>query len=288
MSPALRHRFKALAAALAVLPGCAQLDSFCFTSCRSQHAASTPLVSYLYPEGDVPRVEESVQLRLPLRVGLSFLPAGEGAAPDAAQREQIVERVAERFRSLEYVSSITVVPDYYLTAGGGFAQLEQVSALLQLDLVGVMSYDQIARSTENDRSLWYLTIVGAYLVSGHDQSTSTLLDLAVVEPHSRRLLLRAGGTSSVAGATTISAADRKLRMQSAAGFEQAADSLIENLAGEVGRFETRVKAGDAPVRTVARDGGGGAITCAQLVAIGLLLLGALAARRTRDDDGPER
>ena len=258
--------------------GCAALDGMCLFDCGSSRAGSTPLVEYLYPNGDVPKNDSVPVLKVPLTVGLSFLPDHENAGIiDARQKEAILARLRDRFRSLDYVRDIVVIPDNYLNAQGGFDSLAQVARLQRLDVVALVSYDQVAKRDENKRSLAYLTIVGAYIVRGSRSETSTLLDLAVVEPESRSLLLRAGGTSFAADSSTAVDQSEKLRQQSRRGLEAATDELVTQLDRELTVFSERVRKGDGPVRIVKREsagwniGGGGAVTLPWL-----LLLAGLA------------
>ncbi|MEO8063244.1 MAG: hypothetical protein ABI821_10915 [Pseudomonadota bacterium] len=77
-----------------------------------------------------------------------------------------------------------------------------------LDLFALVSYDQMVDAMENRNSIAYLTIVDAYFVRGNRHKTHTLIDLAVIDPATRSLVLRAGGTSSLGGNTTLIDAQR--------------------------------------------------------------------------------
>jgi rhombotail lipoprotein len=278
-------RILLLAPLLAWLAGCASTGAPCLFDCGERQRGSTPLVEYLYPDGAVPRDVETPVLRLPLRVGLSFLPDRRAGDTEAWQREAILQGVRERFRTLPYVREIVIVPDHYLTPRGGFDTLQQVARLQDLDVIALVSMDQVSHRSENTRAMLYLTVVGAFLARGSENETHTLLDLAVVDPRSRSLVLRAGGTSSVARSTTAIDQDRKLRNDATRGLDAAATMLTANLGTELVRFEERVRAGDAPVR-VSRSsssdaqGGGGGRTDPGLL-LGLGLLAAVATWRRR-------
>src|SRR5580765_8300357 len=83
------------------LAGCASLGGLCFLDCGSSRAGSTPLVSYLYPDGSVPASDSAPVLEVPLTVGLAFLPEQPGAAGiGASDKEAILARLQDRFRSL--------------------------------------------------------------------------------------------------------------------------------------------------------------------------------------------
>ena len=95
------------------LSGCAALS--CFGSCGSHTHNSSSLVDFLYPDGQAPPQRDAVpQLRIPLRVGLAFLPSSESDASgglDAAHQEQLLERIRQRFSSRKFVTEIYTARD---------------------------------------------------------------------------------------------------------------------------------------------------------------------------------
>jgi rhombotail lipoprotein len=255
---------------------------------RRHHAASSSLVEFLYGHGDMPPIASEVHLELPIRVGVSFLPGTGGEQPSAVDREKVLAAIRDNFKSRPYVTEIVPIPDYYLRPNGddGLTQIEQVSRLNRLDLFALVSYDQITDSSMNRSSLAYLTILGAYFVHGDRDETHTLLDLAVVDPHTRLLVLRSGGTSTLAGSTTLIESDRHELAQRSRGFERATANLVENFQRELTDFEGRVRAGTAPVKVTHRSadsgGGGGALDPALLLFLGSMLgMSAYRARRVR-------
>ena len=186
-----------LAAAL-MLSGCGMFGSMlCHPNSRSEARASSSLVSFLYPSGNEPPRENTIpQLNLPLRVGLAFLPSRAGSSPtglEAAEREKLLDRIRQRFADRKFISEITIVPDYYLSGASGFDSLQGVQRLYNVDMMALVSYDQVTYRDDNSWSLGYLTIVGAYVLKGSRHDVTTLMDLAVVDPQSRSILLRAGG-----------------------------------------------------------------------------------------------
>jgi rhombotail lipoprotein len=247
---------------------------------HSSHHDSSSLVAFLYPNGQVPPPENSVpQLHVPLRVGLAFLPPRNGAGgPDAAQKERLLERVRAHFSERRFVSEIVIIPDYYLSNERGFAGLEAVERLYAVDLLALVSYDQMMNSDVNDWSLGYLTIVGMYVLKGNRYDVSTLVDLAVVDPATRSLVLRAGGVDTRHGNATLISEQREARAGSVAGFSAAADQMIGHFDGALTEFEAQVRAGRAKVHIVHRDGsGGGAFTWPWLA----VLVPLVAARGLR-------
>jgi rhombotail lipoprotein len=252
-----------------LLSGCMAVDQiFCAPHCRSETHNSSSLVSFLYPEGSAPPLEDAIpELHLPLRVGLAFLPSQHGGRGelDEAQKEQILERIRARFADRKFVAEIVIVPDYYLTGARGFDGLQGVQRLYNIDLMALVSYDQVTHLDDNRWSLTYLTIIGAYVIPGSSHDVATLVDLAVVDPATRSLVLRAGGTDTRHQSSTLVDLDRDARTASAASFGIASQHMIDNFDAALGQFEAAVKAGRANVRVVNRSAenggksGGGAL-----------------------------
>jgi rhombotail lipoprotein len=282
----------AVAAALMLggLSGCAPFQhALCAPNCQTRTRNSSSLVNFLYPDGrSLPPANSIPELHVPLRVGLAFLPSPSsvGTAPlTDAQKEELLERIRQRFKSRPFVGEIVLIPDYYLGTNRGFEGLAGVQRLYGIDLMALVSYDQVTHSDDNAFSLGYLTIVGAYLLPGSSHDTATLIDLAVVDPVTRSLVLRAGGTSMGRGVSTLIGADRAQREASAQGFALATDQMIGHFDAALTEFQADVRAGKANVRVVARNdaggkGGGGALGLVDVLAL-ILLSGVTVARRAR-------
>jgi len=267
-------RWLSLCVVVVALCGCANLG--CMPNCSSHARNSSSLVDFLYPHGAAPPRQDAIpQLRIPLRVGLAFLPSNDFDATgglDAAHREALLERIRQRFSSRKFVAEIVVIPDYYLKGRSGFAGLEGVQRLYGVDVMALVSYDQITHQDENYWSLGYLTIVGAYVLKGSRHDVSTLVDLAVVDPVSRSLVLRAGGTSTGHGNTTWIDAQRETRGAAVDGYDAAADQMIEHFDAALTKFEADVRSGNAAVKVVrkndaGRSGGGGALSWPFILAL---------------------
>jgi len=99
----------------------------------------------------------------------------------------------------------------------------------------------------------------------------------VIEPTSRSLVMRAGGTAKFADTSTLADDWRGETQVRRKSFEQASTALIDNFARELKGFEERVRSGTATVTVARRNGGAGALdaTCV------LLLIACLAATRLR-------
>lgn len=280
----MRKPLLLLIVASTALSGCAILDdALCGFGCERRSTNSSSLVGFLYPKGEVPPADDSIpELKLPLRVGLTFLPAS-GNAPglDAVARAELLESVRQRFIARQFIAEIVVIPDYYLAGARGFDSLAGLQRLYNLDLLALVSHDQVTHSDDNALSLTYLTIVGAYLVPGSRHEVTTLVDLAVVDPATRSLLLRAGGTDSQSRTTTLVDKSATSRSSQQKSFENAGAHMIEHFDVALKQFEESVRSGKARVRVTRRPsgsgGGGGAVDGILVIAA----LGLIAARLRR-------
>jgi len=262
--------------ALALLAGCVGMMSH-----MQRNAQSSSLVDFLYPKGELPSHDQVPVLKLPLTVGVAFLPGKPGASSmlDETQKVAILEKIRERFAKRTFVREIVPIPDYYLASQHGFDGLAALQRLYKLDLVALVSYDQVARQDDNRLSLTYLTIVGAFFVPGTSQDVNTVVDLAVVDAATQSLVLRAAGMDSRKGITTSVGSAAQLRERGAESIQASADSMIENFDKELLGFEDRVRKGTARVQIANRGGGGGAIDWTLLLLLGGLLLGRRIACR---------
>lgn len=268
----MNRRVLASAAMLAITAGCAT-----FTPHENRHSSS--LVSFLYPDGQLPPPGQAVpELHLPLRVGLAFLPSapGSGGALAESHKAELLEHIRQHFVDRKFVSEIAIIPDYYLAAGGGYGGLESLKRLYTFDVLALVSYDQVTNIEANRKSLSYLTILGAFVINGNEHDTATLVDLAVVDPATRSLIVRAGGTDTRRDSSALVKVSEDVRRESEASFDAAAERMLGNFDSALTAFEKSVQEGKASVRVVDRRAGGGGMLDATTLA-GLLAL--LAARR---------
>lgn len=271
-----------------MLCGCTALDALMGTpnGARQSHNSSS-LVEFLYPNGSAPPAENQIpELKVPLRVGLAFLPSDGGSGPTAAEREALLEQIRQRFSSRKFVTEIVAIPDYYLRDKRGFEGLQGVQRLYTVDIMALVSYDQVEHMDENEWSLGYVTIVGAYVLKGSHHDVATLVDLAVVDPVTQSLILRAGGTDSRARNSTLVDQPRAAREASAASFATATTQMIDNFDVALTKFEADVRAGKANVRVAKREGGGGrggGGGFAPVPLAVLLVFATCAARRRRTE-----
>ena len=267
---------------LALLAGCL------FRGDRTQRHSSS-LVNYLYPRGmraaDTPAIPT---LTLPLRVGVAWVPDGPGPGYGRSeltenQKLELLQKVVPHFRSYAFVRSIEIIPTTYLMPGGGFANLDQLRAIYGVDVIALVSHDQVQFTSEGLLSMAYWTVVGAYTIQGEKNETDTMIDAAVYDIASRKLLFRAPGVSRVKAASTLVNLSEQLRVDARRGFDQAATNMVTNLQNELARFRTRVEQAPQEFNVVRTPGytGGGAIDWIGIGWVGIMGVAALRMKSLR-------
>lgn len=262
----------------ATLGGCMNL----FTTRRYERSSS--VADYLFPKEQRAVTPSMPVLQLPLRVGVAFAPSSDRGRGDFSelQKQGLLERVASTFRGQKIVDTVEVIPSTYLRVGGSFDNLDQIKRMMNIDVIILLSYDQLQFTSDKLSSLAYWTIVGAYVVHGNKNDTHTMVEAVVYDIDSRSLLFRAPGSDQTRRGATAFNLDEYQRRDSAHSLEVATDELIKNLSVELGTFKERVKQGTANVKIEHRAGysGGGASEGYFLLLIaGALGLGALRKRR---------
>ena len=254
-----------------ILTGIATVIAMSLISCSSQKTRSnSSVVDYLYPDSANTVVKPSVPtLKLPLKVGIAFVPdagtekkgrnwwtgvTGSGSALTAATKAELLDKVASDFKGLDFVSDIEVIPTEYLTYGGSFDNLEQIQNMYDIDVIALVSYDQVQFTDEGFLSLTYWTIVGAYVVSGELNDTRTMLDTVVYDIKSKKMLFRAPGTSIVKGSATPVNLSEELRADSIKGFDAASEEMTKNLHSQLSIFKEKIKRNPEQVKIVHREG----------------------------------
>lgn len=261
--------------------------------CASQQFGSrSSVVEYLYPTTEEVKVEPGTPvLTLPIRLGIAFVPAErtyqrgsnpwafaeQGAASlNEPAKMQIMENIANHFRQQDFIGDIQLIPSSYLRPQGSFTNLDQLQSMFGIDVIALVSFDQVQFSDESKAALSYWTLVGAYLVSGQKNDTSTLMDTAVYAINSRKLLFRAPGVSQIKGRSTPINLTEELRQDSKQGFDEASKQMINQLEQELERFTERLKTRPDDIKVVRGSNyrGGGSFSV-----WGLLLLGGMLFQR---------
>jgi rhombotail lipoprotein len=268
-----------------LLSGCTTLWQDYFEGHNARKGVSSSLVDYLYPDGRVPpKHDQNIpHLELPLHVGLAFVPSGSGDTPGLSEagKAELLEQVRQRFAGRDFISEITIIPDTYLRSSKGFDGVDQIARLYGLDVMALVSYDQVANSDDNKASIFYWTIVGAYLIKGSDTDVQTFVDTAIFDISTHKLLFRAPGVHRESRSTTLVGSGKRLREAREQSFAAAMADMTGNLEAELDRFRERIKQ-DSSVTVTYRDsyrGGGGAFDPITLVFLGGGVLIMLLRRR---------
>ena len=265
-----------------LLAACASLSGS-----SGRQGVSSSLVDYLYPQGEVPPKQAGVitHLQLPLAVGLAFVPSQSSNTQvlSEAERMKLLNDVKKFFEGRDFIREIAVIPDAYLRSGRGFDTLEQTARLYGLDVMALVSYDQVAHTAETTSSFLYWTIVGAYVVKGNKNDVQTFVDTAVFDVATRKLLFRAPGVNEFKSSSTLVDVERDVRAAQQKGLELAMADMTVNLDKELSVFKERIRT-DGSVRVTrmdgSEDGGGGAATVGFLMLItGLLMVSPRRRRR---------
>lgn len=233
------------------LAGCASMEK------DAQQRQVASVIAYLFPGADkVPPLPDlSTELRVPFNVGVAFVP--DNAQPQfrlpESERIKLAGKVEAAFADYPFINRIVPVPSAYLEAGGGFANLDRVAALLKLDVVVLISFDQVQNAGARGSSLLYWTGVGAYFVEGDQYDILTAVETSVFDVPSRRLLMRAGGLSNIKGTASMVGFSEVARNARTRGFEEALDEMIGKLHGEVSLFRERAPK-DPKIRLILPPG----------------------------------
>ena len=262
------------------LVGCSSLWNW---SGGNRSGASSSLVDYLYPGGQIPPAfDETIPyLELPLRAGIAFVPGQSSYGTiSEATRMQLLEQVKAQFVDREYNSQIEVIPDTYLRSSKGISGMQQVARLYGVDVMALVSYDQVAVSEENTSGILYWTIVGAYVIKATSNEVQTFVDTAVFDVDTGRLLFRAPGADTTSDRSTLVEAGETVRRARDAGFSAAMEQMTVNLSAELEQFQERIKSDPTVAQAEWRPGSGGGGSAAWLILI-LAAATAVARRNAR-------
>jgi rhombotail lipoprotein len=282
----LTHRVVTLTCALAAVALASCTSFWQMGTGTTRKGVSSSLVNYLYPSGEEPPpYDETVPvLELPLRVGIAFVPTTTTTdipGLSEATKMELLDKVRAQFLDRNYISDIQVIPDSYMRGSSGFSGLEQVARLYGLDIVALVSYDQVVATDDTKSSILYWTIIGAYFIEGSRNDVQTFVDTAVFDLATRKLMIRAPGIDKATQKSTLVESSQELRQARTASFDRAMEDMTTNLQAELDRFELRLKEDPtvAKVDSSAMPGGGGAGTWMWPV---LALIAILRKRRQPD------
>jgi len=244
----------------------------CVGLSHSKHTASS-VVQYLYPDQTEPLITPQIpRLTLPLRVGLAFVPETTGKATYLTENDKqaLLTEIADHFRQYDFVKAIEIIPSSYLIPKGSFQNLDQLRQMFRVEVIALISFDQTQFVEEGLAAISYWTLLGAYVVPAEKNTTHTLMDAAVYDIASRKLLFRAPGVSRIRDFSTPVNLAEQMRQNSLKGFKEASRDLITNLDAELSQFKHRVRTSPQEFQVVKQPGyrGGGSL---DLVWLSLLL-----------------
>lgn len=225
------------------------LSSGCATPETVQRRSS--LTAYLGGKSQPPAdlAAGPVHLQLPLRLGIAFVPAeltqikGDAAlaSPVGAlapgQEQNLHQQVVGVFEQKPWAQSFKVIPSLYLAKGGGFEDLDRVARSFGVDVVALVSVDQVQFSNPRWYAWTYWTLVGAYMVKGDKNDTTSMVDAAVYHVPSRTFLFRAGGVGTAKGSSTWSQREESFRQQGRDSLTAAMTQLSTSLDQGVATFK---------------------------------------------------
>ncbi|QBY03481.1 rhombotarget lipoprotein [Thalassotalea sp. HSM 43] len=241
------------------------LTTLYLTGCNSmisdhdkRTTSSGNLMDYLYPDGQTNIVHTAAKpnIKVPVRMAIAFVPNKGNSFNNIHDSAQIdlLYKIKQAFEKHEFVESIQVLPSMYLQGDKGFEALDHVAKTYDVDLMALVSFDQLTNTDENNASLLYWTLVGMYVIPGSESSVQTLVDTAVIDIKSRKLLFRAPGTSIVDDTSTALGLDATLKENSATGFKKAVAQMNGNLEKELQLFRSRIKQGQIGTLEYAVNG----------------------------------
>jgi rhombotail lipoprotein len=274
------RQFLLVATLLGIATGC----SWFYEGAQGRQGVSSSVVDYLYPAGEAPPPPSDAlpHLALPVKAGLAFVPAKGAGALTEAQRQELLMKTRAAFLDRDFIASIEVIPETYLNTGRGFETLDSVARLYGLDVIALVSYDQVAFVDDRKSSVLYWTIIGAYVIKGSEHEIQTFVDTAVFDMGTRQLLFRAAGTDRMEKTSTLVDVPEARREASEKSFEKAMADMTTNLDRELDVFKERVKEEKVAVVThrPGYEGGGGSLD-PLFVLLAAAAAGALGGRRPR-------
>jgi rhombotail lipoprotein len=206
---------------------------------------STPLADFLYDGKREPVVDGRATLLLPIRIGLAFVPASAettGNIPTLEQRGRALDNVRDSLRALSWVSEVAIVPDYWFARqqGAGFDKLGALARQFDFDLVALISYDQAMYEFQNMRSLGLITIIGKDYYKVDVDQALTVIDLTLIEPDSRTLVMRVAAGDKFGDTTTLLDDWRSQAHVRRVSFDRANEVFLETLRRELPELRQRV------------------------------------------------
>ncbi len=232
------NRIFQILVSLLLIAGCSLVDS----SNYGKHTISSSLMDFLYPDKKPGNFEKPgiPELKPRYRVGVAFVPTLRGVEElDAETQINLLQRVKSKFVHYPFIEKIEIIPTSYLKGGKGFDFIDQIARLYDIDIMALVSYDQVINNSENSWSLLYWTVVGMYVIKGSNNALNTFVDTAVFDIKSRKLLFRAPGISRFEQSSSLVNLKKNSENRSLEEFKLAVDKMITNLDRELKAFRQK-------------------------------------------------
>ena len=198
--------------------------------------SSSSLVSYLYPNGERPPglASDIPQLTVPVRIGIAFVPEQNSTGVISERvKNRLLRKVRNAFKHHTVVQEIRILPIHSLRTRGGFRELRQLADRYNVDLIALVSHNQVRAVRHNALSVSYVTIVGAIILPGNSHDVSTFVNTAVFDVSSGKLLFHAAGKDRVRRQTSAFALAEKNRLISRRSIGSATQEMIASLNTEL-------------------------------------------------------
>lgn len=245
------------------LSGCSTFQSMLGLNYNDQQRSRSSLVDFLYPNsrGAIQIQPKIPQLSLPLRVGIAFVPDSCGTFMrhdlNETLKNKLLTKISTQFENKEIIDVVKVVPATYLRRKGSFNNLSDIKKQLNVDIMVLLSYDQVQYTERTGISLiYYWTVVGRYIFEGEKNDTVTLINAAVYDIDSQELLFSSSGNSKVKSSAASAFISEELRLNSQKGFDLSIDDLALNTDKALEQFKQKVKAKKVAVNVHYRSGSG--------------------------------
>lgn len=200
---------------------------------NTNQEVSSSLLNYLNRNEDMrdPVVKDDLPLNLPLRVGLAFVPAVSYGAQNfsEAYKNELLEEVKASIKDHTCIQNVIVIPDTYIRSGSEFEGIDKLAGQYRLDVMALISYDQVTHIDDTKASILYWTMAGAYFVKGSKNSVDTFVDLAVFDTRTHRLIFRVPGVNKMEVTTTLINGAEDMRKARRISFKRAMKDMTGHL-----------------------------------------------------------
>jgi rhombotail lipoprotein len=243
--------FGAIVLAIVPLSGCGH-----YTTQRTSN-----VLTYLYPgdtqPGEVAKAISKTSLAntpRPITLGIAFVPesrtitsGGDTKIEPLTEKfkMEMMRELTAQLRQYSVFAGVEEIPSTYLKVGVGFANLDQIHTMTGVDVIGLVSYDQVQFTDRGLFSLLYWTGIGWYFVPGEKNDTNTMIDAALYHIPTQKPLLRATGQSRVYHYSTPMNQSQNLRDDSENGFKEALHMLAANFKEQLDLVKSKLAQGAA-------------------------------------------